>query len=241
MEFIIVTIILFSLFTGTANGFAIKKGFGAATSTPTTGGGNDKCPCGSELNYDSCCKTLHNGDCSGTSPEKITRARYSAFVKGVPGFLIDTAHPQHKDYVRFTAATLEPRKARKAWEKEIVTKNTDVFEFLRLKIVNSTLTTDVVGESSVCFQILVRKKSDGTYIPFQETSYYVQASAVPETSRVLTLKGNQLTGLEWLYLHAEVTEIEAEEARRMVEEAPRYVAGASIRDRWEGKSSREIL
>jgi hypothetical protein len=99
-------------------------------------------------------------------------------VKTVPGFLIDTAHPNHKDYVRFAAMNpRDPRKARKVWEKEIVTRNSEVFEFLRLRILNSTTDSDANSsaktdeESRVTFQILVRQKSDGKFVPFQVAMY----------------------------------------------------------------------
>ena len=73
--------------------------------------------------------------------------------------------------MRFTSNMRDKRKGRKAWEKELITKNTNVYEFLRLVILNSTLSTNEKNEEEevgkVSFQVLVRKRSDGAYMPFQ--------------------------------------------------------------------------
>ena len=148
-------------------GLVTKKGFGAAA-PPKSTPDHSICPCGSALEYIACCQPLHNGQCAGASPETITRARYSAYAKGRPEFLIDSAHPAHKDYARFAASgNRDPRKARRQMEKELVTKNSEVYEFLRLNILNSTLADPESNESKVTFQVLVRKRSDGSYHPYQ--------------------------------------------------------------------------
>ena len=73
--------------------------------------------------------------------------------------------------MRFTSNMRDKRKGRKAWEKELITKNTNVYEFLRLVILNSTLSYNERNEEEevgkVSFQVLVRKRSDGAYMPFQ--------------------------------------------------------------------------
>jgi uncharacterized protein YchJ len=145
-----------------------KRGFGAPVAAVIGTEGKIKCPCSSGLQYDECCQPLHLGDCTNKDPESITRARFSAFAKGIPAFLIDTSHPDNKDYTRFAAENpRDPRKGRKSWEKEIVTKNTNVYEFIKLNILNSTMIEDISEECQVCFQVLVRQKKDGTFIPFQ--------------------------------------------------------------------------
>lgn len=88
--------------------------------------------------------------------------------------------PFYPDYKKHSDGNLDPMKARKAWEKEIVTKNSEVFEFLKLELLegeekrlqkqNETLAD---GHESVTFRILVRKRSDGSLITFQESSVYV--------------------------------------------------------------------
>lgn len=145
-------------------GMVAKKGFGVSSSPKPTLD-NTVCPCGSSLEYAACCQLLHNGECKGASPEAITRARFSAYAKSRPEFLIDSAHPSHKDYVRFASSGgRDPRRARRQMEKELVSRNSEVYEFLRLNVVNSTTASD---ESRVTFQILVRQRSDGSYHPYQ--------------------------------------------------------------------------
>jgi hypothetical protein len=79
---------------------------------------------------------------------------------------------------------LDPKKARKAWEKEIITMNSEVFDFLKLellegeeKMLQKQKETLADGQESVAFRILVRKRSDGSMITFQESSVYVPMPA----------------------------------------------------------------
>ena len=88
-----------------------------------------------------------------------------------------------KDYKRHSGSHLDPKKARKAWEKEIITKNSEVYDFLKLeilegeeKLLQSQKESLLDGQESVAFRILVRKRSDGSLITFMESSVYVRAS-----------------------------------------------------------------
>jgi SEC-C motif-containing protein len=51
------------------------------------------CPCSSEQLYIDCCKKIHNNPNSANSPEKLMRARYSAFVLYNVDFLKYTQYP----------------------------------------------------------------------------------------------------------------------------------------------------
>lgn len=79
---------------------------------------------------------------------------------------------------------MDPKKARKAWEKEIITKNSEVYDFLKLeilegeeKVLQRQNVTLLDGQESVAFRILVRKRNDGSLITFMESSVYVKAEA----------------------------------------------------------------
>lgn len=50
------------------------------------------CPCDSGLEYAACCRPFHEGALAPT-PETLMRSRYSAFVKVLPTYLLDTWHP----------------------------------------------------------------------------------------------------------------------------------------------------
>lgn len=54
----------------------------------------DICPCDSEKSYSNCCQKFHNGNPCKTT-EELLRARFSAFVKHIPSYLIETHHPMY--------------------------------------------------------------------------------------------------------------------------------------------------
>jgi len=53
------------------------------------------CPCGSALPYAGCCGRYHAGPLHLQAPDaqQLMRSRYSAFVRGLHGYLLDTWHP----------------------------------------------------------------------------------------------------------------------------------------------------
>ncbi len=55
----------------------------------------DACPCGSALPYAGCCGRWHAGPGHLQAPtaEALMRSRYSAYVRGLAGYLLDTWHP----------------------------------------------------------------------------------------------------------------------------------------------------
>ncbi len=55
------------------------------------------CPCGSEKEYEQCCKIFH----AGHLPENallLMRSRYSAYVLNLPEYIIETTHPASPQY-----------------------------------------------------------------------------------------------------------------------------------------------
>ena len=229
-----------------------KGGFGA-------GGGKQQvkvladstsCPCGSGQSYAGCCKALHDGlASSATDPEAITRARYTAFAAGLPGYLIDTTHPTQRDHARHREGHLDEKKARKAWEKELMARNSEVFEFLKLEVLHKVEAaahihnmTLAPGQEAVAYRILVRKRDDGSLITYQETAVYVPR---PAGHRALGggSKGGSSGGAGgssgvaaaapgWLYSHGVVSPVEESIAKRLMAEAPLYQPDATIRDKW---------
>lgn len=49
------------------------------------------CPCGSDTDYQVCCRIYHNGKNAPTA-EKLMRSRYSAYVKGLSDYVHKTWH-----------------------------------------------------------------------------------------------------------------------------------------------------
>lgn len=53
----------------------------------------NSCPCGNPKSYSECCEPIHNDHSKAKTPEQLMRSRYSAHVKGLVDYVIDTYHP----------------------------------------------------------------------------------------------------------------------------------------------------
>jgi SEC-C motif-containing protein len=53
-----------------------------------------RCPCLSGDRYDDCCGRLHRREADAATAERLMRSRYSAFVVGDAGYLLQTWHPR---------------------------------------------------------------------------------------------------------------------------------------------------
>jgi hypothetical protein len=64
------------------------------------GAAMESCPCGSEEAYSKCCGKIHGNINSFrlASPEQVVRARYSAYAKKKPEFLMASTHPTNKAF-----------------------------------------------------------------------------------------------------------------------------------------------
>ena len=52
-----------------------------------------RCPCESGVAYSACCKPLHTRAAAAETAERLMRSRYSAYVKRLPAYLLETWHP----------------------------------------------------------------------------------------------------------------------------------------------------
>ena len=91
---------------------------------------NDLCPCRQmseeKLNYENCCAPYHKGESYPDTPEKLMRARYSAYVKDKIQFVADT-QVDNKDFSIKEAQTWA--RGSKWRGLEIGTANDDQVEF----------------------------------------------------------------------------------------------------------------
>lgn len=93
------------------------------------------CPCGSKRNYTVCCEPLHNNHAQAKTPEQLMRSRYSAHVKQLVQYIIDTYHPScHAEQ----------------FKKEIM--NSTQLQWQKLKIVSSHFSTENSDEGYVSFK-----------------------------------------------------------------------------------------
>lgn len=241
--------------TSSNNSSSSSKGGGFGSGSSSSGKTQVKivdaassCPCGSGNTYGACCQSLHSSD-QGLSrypdPESVTRARYTAFVIGLPSYLIDSTHPTQKDHARHVESNKDGRKARKMWEKELVSKNSEVFEFLKFEIMPreevdlvANNVTVLSGQETVSYRILVRQRVDGKLITYQETAVYVPRSAdhIPLGGEGSTssMKKKDLAAVSsgWLYSHGVVSAVPEAVDKRLRSEAPTYQPDATIRDKW---------
>jgi len=78
--------------TGGAGGGMTFGGFGGAAM--------EACPCGEGRTYSSCCSKVHKDVqfFRKATAEQIVRARYSAYAKRLPEFLMMSTHPNNKAF-----------------------------------------------------------------------------------------------------------------------------------------------
>jgi SEC-C motif-containing protein len=61
------------------------------------------CPCGSELQYEKCCKRYHDGSLPATALE-LMRSRYSAYAKHDADYIMSTTHPKNPSFTSLVDA-----------------------------------------------------------------------------------------------------------------------------------------
>ena len=222
----------------------LNAGFGSPSSSSSNiNQGNNQiknvndeieCPCCSNEIFSKCCGRYLNDNNDNKFPQSIeetVRARYTSYAIGNADFLIDSTHPEHKDYQRhLESSSGNSKKIRKIWSKEIITQNSEAFEFLKLEILDHNI------ELNTCtFNVLVRNRLDGQVVPFKETSTFISNNDPNNiVDRPLTNnnpKKNKENDIKFLYLKGEVDVMDEETIRRLIADAPKYVK-QSIRDQW---------
>lgn len=78
----------------------------------------EKCPCGSDQDYQQCCAPLHSGEQVAKTAEQLMRSRYSAYALKEIDYLYETLYPDKR--------TEEYRSEMAAWANRA--------EFTRLEI-----------------------------------------------------------------------------------------------------------
>ena len=203
------------------------------------------CPCCSGKSYKDCCKPYHEYKVVAEDANSISKARFSAFALGLPDFLISTCHPSHKEFKRHTEANLDTKKARKAWEKELFSKNSEKFEFLAFELddglkaeffSNETFAQKMnqlveVGNQRdySALRVLVRQRVDGKYVFFNELSVYEKK--IEGFVHPMTLSKNSIKQ-KLLYVEGHVSAMDEGNAKRMIAAAPQYRTQSTIQDRW---------
>jgi len=155
-----------------------RMSFGGAAMEP--------CPCGgiggmgvvdvdADVNvYSSCCGKLHKdlNIFRSATAEQIVRARYSAYAKKQPEFLIKSTHPNHKDFDNDL----------RRWKETIKTNMYDNFDMPKCVIVkenydNNYETVETIKKTAtVQFIAEMSYRETGETISFMETSIFQKAT-----------------------------------------------------------------
>lgn len=110
------------------------------------------CPCGSTFAYQACCGRWHAGPLhlQAPTPQALMRSRYSAFVRDLRGYLLDTWHPSTRP------AAIEPPEPGLRW--------------LGLDVKREALS----GADSGIVEFVARSKLGGRAHRLHETSRFVR-------------------------------------------------------------------
>ncbi len=124
---------------------------------------NMNCYCGSENNYEDCCKTVHLDLKNAESAEQLMRARYSAFCLSLVDFLYNSFHPNSRRFQKKTE--IEQWSKENKWEGlEIIKATENTVEFMAFYM-------DPFGEKQ-------RHHEKSRFQKLQGTWYYVDGRIV---------------------------------------------------------------
>ncbi|KAG2488827.1 hypothetical protein HYH03_012626 [Edaphochlamys debaryana] len=135
-----------------------KKGFGAPVKPKQVQKKDQEqpapCPCESGKAYKNCCESIHTGAQKAATPEATLRARFSAYCKAQPDYVIRTTHPDyHINHYGVATPGGAPEKL-----AEDVAVACNRFAFMGLKVVKTEPGVND-HEGYVSFEYLSRKRS----------------------------------------------------------------------------------
>lgn len=86
------------------------------------------CFCGNKEPFSRCCGPLLNGSVTATSPEKLMRSRYSAYVMAAVNYLYDTTHLSQRSHT--SKADIEQWAKANSWKQlEVIGADSSTVEF----------------------------------------------------------------------------------------------------------------
>uniref|UniRef100_A0A448Z7K1 YchJ-like middle NTF2-like domain-containing protein n=1 Tax=Pseudo-nitzschia multistriata TaxID=183589 RepID=A0A448Z7K1_9STRA len=153
-------------------GSANNKKSGGVSFGGFGGAAMEQCPCGSGETYSNCCSKVHKNvqNFRKATAEQIVRARYSAYARKLPEFLMMSTHPNNK------AFNPDLRK----WKEDIKLNMYDNFDLEKCVIVeehyDDTNDEDTeVETASVKFIAEMVLRETGEKTSFMETSAFEKA------------------------------------------------------------------
>jgi uncharacterized protein YchJ len=145
---------------------------GAAKTAEDASSSSSSCPCGSSSPYVSCCGALHEN--GGGDPTAIVRARFSAYVKNIPRYVVDSTHPESADLRRVEVAADAPDAGRERLSRDAKrTMSSVVFKSLRIRdVVDGAGEHETFVTYEVAYEAASGKKNRGGGKTLAERSRY---------------------------------------------------------------------
>ena len=75
----------------------------------------NRCFCGSDYNFDQCCKSIIDGTQPASTAQNLMRSRYSAYVIVASQYLIDSTHISHR--ANYSKSDIEAWAKKSHWQK----------------------------------------------------------------------------------------------------------------------------
>lgn len=121
------------------------------------------CSCGGgdeNLSYTECCMPYHQGTAAASDGLSLLRARFSAYARGIVGFIVSTTHPESPDCGDNLTANAQA--------------TCDQLRFYKLEILQYEPISD--QESTVSFRVTYgrRRKGQGDRRVLEEKSHFVR-------------------------------------------------------------------
>lgn len=123
--------------------------------------GESSCPCGSGDIYESCCFRLHSGEKVADSATELLRARFCAFAKGVPQFLMGST----------VRGSDEWKWDQEAWSAELMAFS-NAYDFVELDFGPEKKSKD--RRSSIIIFTARMVDPKGKKVQFTEKSHFVK-------------------------------------------------------------------
>jgi len=116
----------------------------------------NQCPCCSGKTYATCCKPYHEGKEMVPDAQALMRSRYTAYVKYLMDYIVETTHPKHPHFRSDTAQ----------WKKEIL----DSSKSIKLHDLNIVNFTD--GEKEAWVSFIASYTENGQEYQLIEKSFF---------------------------------------------------------------------
>ena len=107
---------------------------------------SSKCACGSDKAYSECCGRFHpEGAANADTPDALVRARFSAFVYMKIGYLLQSTHPESKDYCLEEEVVGSKRTKRQIWKKQLEARASEL-DFANLSFDDGSEELNATGD-----------------------------------------------------------------------------------------------